>query len=36
MLSQRLWLVALLLLVAGAVTAHLYSLPTEPRVSTAD
>lgn len=35
-LAQRLWAVALLLLVAGAVTAHLYSLPTEARVSTAD
>ena len=36
LLYQRLWAVALLLLVAGAVTAHLYSLPTEARVSTAD
>lgn len=32
-LAGRLWIVALLLLVAGAVTAHLYSLPTEPRAS---
>jgi len=29
MLGSRVWVVALLLLVAGAVTAHLYSLPTE-------
>lgn len=29
----RLWVVALLLLVASAVTAHLYSLPTEARTS---
>jgi uncharacterized protein len=28
-LASRLWAVALLLVVAGAVTAHLYSLPTE-------
>ena len=27
----RLWVVALLLLIAGAVTLHLYSLPTEVR-----
>ena len=36
LLAGRLWAVALLLLVAGAVTAHLYSLPTEATVSTAD
>ena len=36
LLVGRLWLVALLLLVAGAVTAHLYSLPSEVRVSKAD
>ena len=35
-LASRLWAIALLLLVAAAVTAHLYSLPTEARVSTAD
>ena len=31
LLLSRLWAVALLLLIGGAVTAHLYSLPTEPR-----
>lgn len=31
LLASRLWIVALLLLVAGAVTLHLYSLPTERR-----
>lgn len=31
--AGRLWVVALLLLVAGAVTLHLYSLPTEARIS---
>jgi uncharacterized membrane protein YbaN (DUF454 family) len=36
LLASRLWAVALLLLVASAVTAHLYSLPTVSRVSTAD
>lgn len=36
LLASRLWAVALLLLVAIAVTAHLYSLPTAPRVTTAD
>jgi uncharacterized protein len=36
LLAGRLWAIALLLLVAGAVTAHLYSLPTEARVSTAE
>jgi uncharacterized membrane protein YbaN (DUF454 family) len=36
LLASRLWVVALLLLVAIAVTAHLYSLPTAPRVTTAD
>lgn len=30
-LASRLWVVALLLLVASAVTAHLYSLPSEKR-----
>ena len=34
--AGRLWVVALLLLLAGAVTLHLYSLPTERRISTAD
>ena len=34
MLMERLWVVALLLLVASAVTAHLYSLPTEARATT--
>lgn len=32
----RLWVVALLLLVASAVTLHLYSLPTEARVRAGD
>ncbi len=36
LLASRLWAVTLLLLIAGAVTAHLYSLPTEAEVSTAD
>lgn len=36
LLAGRLWVVALLLLVAGAVTLHLYSLPTEARVQTTD
>jgi hypothetical protein len=31
LLASRIWAVALLLLVAGAVTAHLCSLPTETR-----
>ncbi|HET9947861.1 MAG TPA: YbaN family protein [Longimicrobiales bacterium] len=31
--AERLWVVALLLLVAVAVTVHLYTLPTEPRLS---
>lgn len=35
-LSGRLWLVALLLLVAGAVTLHLYTLPTEVRAHAGD
>jgi uncharacterized membrane protein YbaN (DUF454 family) len=35
-LASRLWIVALLLLVAGAVTTHLYSLPSEARVSASD
>jgi uncharacterized membrane protein YbaN (DUF454 family) len=33
LLMNRLWAVAILLFVALAVTAHLYSLPTEARVS---
>ncbi len=36
LLASRLWAVALLLLVAVAVTAHLYSLPTPPRASATD
>ena len=32
----RLWIVALLLVIASAVTLHLYSLPTEARPSRAD
>ena len=36
LLASRLWAVALLLLVAVAVTVHLYSLPTAPRVPAAD
>jgi uncharacterized membrane protein YbaN (DUF454 family) len=32
----RIWVVALLLLVAGAVTLHLYSLPTEARAPAVD
>ena len=36
LLMSRLWAVALLLFVALAVTVHLYSLPTESRVQTAD
>jgi uncharacterized membrane protein YbaN (DUF454 family) len=35
-LAGRLWAVALLIVVAGAVTLHLFSLPTEGRVSTPD
>ncbi len=34
--AGRPWVVALLLLVAGAVTLHLYSLPTQARVPTPD
>lgn len=34
--AGRAWVVVLLLLVAGAVTLHLYSLPTEARVSAPD
>ena len=33
---ERLWLVALLLLVATAVTAHLYALPSEARAPARD
>lgn len=36
LLLSRLWAVALLLLVAIAVTAHLYSLPTESPVPSSD
>lgn len=36
LLISRLWAVTLLLLIAIAITAHLYSLPTEARVSTAE
>jgi uncharacterized membrane protein YbaN (DUF454 family) len=36
MFMGRLWVVALLLLVASAVTAHLYSLPTEARAPAGD
>ena len=36
LLASRLWAVALLLLVAVAVTAHLYSLPTARPVAPAD
>lgn len=36
LLASRLWAVALLLLVAGAVTLHLYSLPTEARTRPSD
>lgn len=32
----QLWVVAVLLLVAGAVTLHLYSLPTERPIATGD
>lgn len=34
--AERLWLVALLLLVATVVTLHLYTLPTEARVAPRD
>jgi len=36
LVAERLWLVALLLLIASLVTLHLYKLPTEARVSSAD
>jgi uncharacterized membrane protein YbaN (DUF454 family) len=36
LLINRLWAVAILLFVALAVTVHLYSLPTEARVSSRD
>lgn len=36
LLATKLWAVALLLLVAGAVTLHLYSLPTEAGVPATD
>lgn len=35
-LASRAWAVALLLLVAGAVTLHLYSLPTKARAPASD
>ena len=35
-LAGRLWVVALLLVVAGAVTLHLYSLPTDVRGTRSD
>ena len=34
-LEGRVWVVALLVLVGGAVTLHLYSLPTSPRAAPA-
>jgi uncharacterized membrane protein YbaN (DUF454 family) len=36
LLASQLWAVALLLLVAVAITAHLYSLPTASRVGVTD
>lgn len=36
LLIPKLWVVALLLLVAGTITAHLYSLPTEATVAASD
>ncbi len=36
LLASRVWVVALLLLVAGAVTLHLFSLPTRTQVSASD
>ena len=36
LMADRLWLVALLLLVAAAVTLHLYTLPTEAPVASTD
>ena len=36
LVAERLWLVALLLIVASLVTLHLYTLPTEARVSAQD
>ena len=36
LLASQLWAVALLLLIAIAITVHLYSLPTEARVSAAE
>lgn len=35
-LIPKLWVIALLLLVAGTITAHLYSLPTEGAVTASD
>ncbi|MGB1657758.1 MAG: YbaN family protein [Longimicrobiales bacterium] len=36
LLTSQLWAVALLLLIAIAITVHLYSLPTEVRVNAAE
>ncbi|MGB1840939.1 MAG: YbaN family protein [Longimicrobiales bacterium] len=36
LLASQLWAVALLLLIAIAITVHLYSLPTEVRVNAAE
>jgi uncharacterized membrane protein YbaN (DUF454 family) len=36
LLANQLWAVALLVLIAGAVTSHLYSLPTAQPVTPAD
>lgn len=36
LVAERLWLVALLVIVAVVVTLHLYTLPTEARVASAD
>jgi uncharacterized protein len=36
LVAERPWLVGLLLIVAAAVTAHLYRLPTEARVPSTD
>lgn len=36
LLASRAWAVALLLVIAGAVTLHLYSLPTEARIHRTD
>jgi uncharacterized membrane protein YbaN (DUF454 family) len=36
LLVSRIWIVAMLLVIAAAVTLHLYSLPTEARTPAAD